>query len=170
MGGIFGGGGSDDSGARAAAATTAANKEATAELRRQFDITQGTIQPFVTAGTGAISQVEEGTTAEGLDARLARIFSTDVFGSLVDERTRSVEGQLAAGGQTRSGTGLLEAARVPTDLGLAIEGLLTGRSQDLVTGGLNASLGLGTLGTQNASSIANILQSTGRAQAGGIIA
>lgn len=169
MGGIFGGGGSSNAGQRAAEAQAAADKQATAELRRQFEVTQGLLEPFRAAGERGLPSLEEASTIEGLEARLQKIFSTDTFGTLVEERGRAVEGQLAAGGQTRSGTGLLEAARVPTDLGLAIEGLLTGRTQDIVSGGQNAALGLAGFGSQNAQSIANILQSTGRSQGAGII-
>lgn len=179
MSGIFGGGGGGggDSGVRAAqiqasssreaiAAQERASAEATAELRRQFGITQENIAPFLEAGRGALPQVQEGTTVEGLEARLGRIFNTDIFGGLVDERTRAVQGQLAATGQSRSGLGLQEAARVPTEVGLSLEGLLTGRSEDLVTGGRQAALGLGTLGGQTSSSIANVLQATGGRTAG----
>jgi len=169
MSGIFGGGGSGDAGARAAEAQAAANRAATAELRRQFGVTQGLLEPFRAAGERGISTLEEASTVEGLDARLQKIFGTETFGGLVEERGRAVEGQLAASGQTRSGTGLAEAARVPTDLGLAIEGLLTGRTQDIVTGGQNAALGVAGFGSQNSQSIANILQRTGSAQGQGII-
>ncbi len=176
MGGIFGGGGGGgggDSGARAAEIEAASNREAiaaqqkasaeaTAELRRQFGITQENIAPFLEAGTEALPQVQEGTTVEGLNARLGRIFDSDIFGRLVGERTKAVEGTLAASGQLRSGTGLEETAKIPTGIGLALEGLLTGRSEDLVLGGRQAALGLGTLGGQTSQSIANVLQATGQ--------
>lgn len=130
---------------------------------------QQLVQPFVSAGVGALPQVQEGTTAAGLDARLARIFGTDIFKSLTEERGRAVSGQLAAGGQFRSGTGLLEAARVPTEIGLGLENLLTARSTDLATGGRQAALGLGSLGLQSAQAISSLQQATGRAISGGIV-
>jgi hypothetical protein len=182
MGGIFGGGGGGgggDSGVAAANIQASASREAieaqerssaeaTEELRRQFEITQENIAPFLAAGTGALPQVQEGTTIGGLEQRLGRIFDTDIFGNLVEQRERSVQSQLAATGQLRSGTGLAEAARIPTDIGLSLEGLLTGRAEDLVTGGRQAALGLGTLGGQTSASIANVLQATG-ARTGGLI-
>ena len=169
MGGIFGGGGGGGGGSRAAEAEAAANREAIAEQRRQFEITQQTISPFVEAGVGAIPQVQEGTTAQGLDARLARIFDTDIFKSLVDERGRAVSGQLAASGQRRSGTGLLEAARVPTELGFGLENLLTARSTDLATAGRQAALGLGSIGLQSSQAISNLQSATGRSIGAGIV-
>ena len=52
------------------------------ELRRQFGITQENLQPFLNFGQGQIGAVEEGTTVEGLDARLGRIFDSETFGRL----------------------------------------------------------------------------------------
>ncbi len=167
LGGIFGGG--SDAGAQAAAAQQAQNRRGVKELRRQFGRTQENIDPFIQAGTGALPQVTEGTTAEGLDARLARIFNTDIFGSLVGERSRQVQGALGAGGLRRSGPGLTEAARVPTDIGLMLEQLLTGRSTDLAGRGQQAAFGLGQLGGQKSQNIADLFGATGVAQGQGII-
>lgn len=169
MGGIFGGGGGSSGAREAAEAQAAANREATAELRRQFEVTQGLLSPFQEAGTQALPRLQEASTIEGLESRLQQIFGTESFQALSAERGRAVQSQLAASGQSRSGTGLQEAARVPSELGLAIEGLLTGRTQDIVSGGQSAALGVAQAGSQNAQSIANILQSTGRSTAQGIL-
>lgn len=139
------------------------------EIKRQFNITQRQIKPFVQAGARALPGVEAAATVGGLEETLASIFNTDVFGSLVEERGRAVEGQLAAGGLTRSGTALTEAARVPTDIGLAIEALLSGRGANLATAGQNAVLGLGGLRTQQATSLSDLLVGVGQAGASGIL-
>lgn len=168
--GIFGGsGGGSDAGLQAAQLEAAGNRRAIKELRRQFGITQENIAPFLEAGVGALPQVQEGTTVEGLDARLARIFNTDIFGSLVDERTRAVEGRNAATGNFRSGAGLLDASRVPTEIGFALEQLLTGRSSNLAGSGQNAALGLGSFGADTSANIANLFRDTGEAQGAGIL-
>ena len=170
MGGLiksfFGG---DDSGSRAAAAQVAGQQSGIDELRRQFGITQENLTPFIEAGTGALPGVIQGTTAGGLDERLAQIFDTDVFGSLVEERQRGVQGQLAAGGLTRSGTAIQEAANIPTSLGLALEQLLTGRGTALAGAGQSAAAGLGQFGAQASGGIANLLQQQGQARSSGII-
>lgn len=140
-----------------------------AELRRQFDLTQENILPFVAAGTGALPDVVQGITAGGLDERLAEIFGTGAFESLIGERTRAVEGQLAAGGLTRSGTAIQEAANIPTSLGLALEELLTGRATNLAASGQNAALGLGQLGAQTSGGIANLFAQQGQNLASGIL-
>ena len=158
-----------DSGSKAAELEAAANQAAVAELRRQFDLTQENVAPFLEAGQRAVPGLEQASTVGGLDQRLREIFNTDIFGSLVGERTRSVNNQLAAGGLTRSGTALLEAARIPTDIGLALEQLLTNRLSNLSGSGQNAALGLGGLGARNAESIAGLLRDTGRARSGGSI-
>lgn len=163
--GLFGG----DDGSDAAAAANAGLDSAIQELRRQFGITQENIAPFLEAGRGALPGLVEGSTAEGLDERLRRLFDTDIFGGLVDERTRAVEGQLAAGGLTRSGAGLQEIANVPTGLGLQLEQLLTGRLGNLAGSGQNAALGLGSLGQANAGAIANLFGQQGANTASGIL-
>lgn len=166
VGAFFGGG---DAGSEAAAAQAAANAAAQAELRRQFEETQKNLAPFITAGQEALPLLTQGSTAAGLDARLAEIFNTDIFGSIVDERTRAVEGQLAAGGLTRSGAGLEAIAAVPTNVGLALEDLLTTRAGGLAGSGLNAAQGLGAIGAQTSGGLANLFSQTGSAQASGIL-
>lgn len=158
-----------DAPVRAAEIANQATQKGIDELRRQFNVTQENISPFVEAGVGALPGLIEGTTVEGLDARLGRIFDTDVFGSLVDERERAARGQLAAGGLTRSGTALEEIANIPTQLGLALEDLLTGRLTGLVGSGQNAAAGLGALGAQNSGAIADLFQQQGQNTASGIL-
>ncbi len=166
---FLGFGGRSDAGARAGDVQGQFNQQGIDEIRRQFGMTQENINPFIQAGVGALGQVQQGTTAGGLDERLRSILDTDIFGALSEERGRAVQSQSAATGQSRSGFGLQEAARVPTELALGLEQLLTGRSQNLVAGGQNAALGLGQLGGQASGGIANLFQSTGRAQSSGII-
>ena len=161
--------GSSNAGSRAADASSEFNQRAIDELRRQFDVTQGNLGPFIEAGTGALPGVIQGSTAGGLDERLAEIFDTDIFGSLVEERQRGVQGQLAAGGLTRSGTAIQEAANVPTSLGLMLEQLLTGRATNLAGSGQNAATGLGAIGAQTSGGIANRFARQGQDAASGIL-
>ena len=86
-----------------------------AELQRQFGISQGNIDPFVQAGQGQLPFLEQGASVEGFDQILGDIMNTDIFGELVEDRTRSVEGMLAAGGDMRSGKAIKEGARIPPD-------------------------------------------------------
>jgi len=165
--GIFGG---SDAGSKGAAAANRGVDLQIEELRRQFDITQGNIQPFIQAGAAQLPGLQEGATAGGLDARLAEIFNSDIFGSLVGERTRAVEGQLGAGGLTRSGTAINEAAAIPTDIGLMIEQMLTGRSAGLAGQGQGAAINLGQLGAQSSGQIGGAFAQQGQNTASGLLA
>ena len=128
-------------GKRAAAQQIAEQKKGQRKAERR-------IQPFFQAGVDQLGALEEGTTPEGLDARLGRIFDTESFGRLLEERTRAVQGGLAAGGLTRSGAAIEELSAVPTDLGFQIEQLLTGRSAGLVDQGFQAAGGLSNIATR----------------------
>lgn len=126
------------------------------------------LRPFSEAGVAQLPGLAAGATAGGLDARLAELFNTDIFGSLVGERTRGIEGQLAAGGLTRSGTALDEIAQIGPDLALALESLLTGRSQGLAAQGAGAAGGIADLLTGQGQNVASGILSGGQAQAAGI--
>lgn len=136
---------------------TAGSRAATAQ--NQFT-QQGidALDPFLQAGTAQLPALTAGATAGGLEERLAEIFGGGGFQSLVDERTRAVQGQLSAGGLTRSGAGVQAAAAVPTDLGFAIENLLSGRQQSLAGQGLGAGGAIATqFGQQGEAAGAGIL-------------
>lgn len=159
-----------DSGEAGANAANAASMREIAELRRQFDVTQENIEPFLQAGQRALPGQEEGSTIGGLDARLGRIFNSDTFGNLEEERLRAVRGQLGASGLTRSGNALQDIAAVPQDIGLQIENLLNNRQTTLTGSGLNAASGLGALGAQNSQAIGSALSQQGQNTASGILA
>lgn len=126
------------------------------------------LRPFSEAGVAQLPGLAAGATAGGLDARLAELFNTDIFGSLVGERTRGIQGQLAAGGLTRSGTALEEIAQIGPDLGLALEGLLTGRSQFLSGQGAGAAGGIADLLTGQGEAAASGILSDAQAKAAGL--
>ncbi len=152
-GGILGG--SSDAASQAAAAQVAGQQQGIATLRENLG-------PFAQAGIGQLPGLQEGATAGGLDARLAQIFGGSQFQNLVGERTRAVQGGLSAAGLNRSGAGLQAAANIPTDLGLQLEQLLTGRSQTLASQGQQAAAGLG-------GQVANLQAGIGQTRGQGII-
>ena len=164
----FFGGGNDDA-SDAAALIAAQNKISQEGIESQFGQTQANLQPFIDAGQTGLSNVLQGSTAGGFSDRLNEIFDTDIFKGLVDERTRAAQGQLSAGGLTRSGTGLETIAGIPQDVGLFIENLLTGRSGALAEGGQSAAGTLGTFGSNKEASLANLRSNTGQAQAAGFL-
>lgn len=162
--GLLGGPGA---GGGAAQFQTQANREAIAEIKRQFEITQGNIAPFLEAGQAAAPGVGRAATIGGFGERLGELFGGGALDPLVEERTRAVQGQLAAGGLTRSGAGARAIADIPTQLGLQIENLLAGRGQQLFGQGQGAALGLGQLGGQAAGQQAGLFQGIGQAQSQG---
>lgn len=116
------------------------------------------LMPFLQSGAGQLPGLEAGATVGGLDERIGQLLNSDTFGSLVGGRERAMQGQLAAGGLTRSGAGLEAMASVPQELALQLEGLLTGRSSGL------AGMGLGAGG-----SIANMFGAQGENVSSGIV-
>ncbi len=155
--------------AREAAVLGAAGSEAgIEELRRQFEATEARLAPFVDVGQRALRPLEKQRTFAGFADRLSNIQDTDIFGDIVDERTRAIRGQLAAGGLTRSGTALKEIAGIPTDVALAIEDLIARRTTNVAAGGQSAAAGLGGIGVQTSSGIANFLEQQAGAQALGV--
>lgn len=160
------------SGAKAAKKAAKYQAEAfnkgTKEIARQFDETQANLQPFLDAGTEAIPFVNQGSTFQGLNQRLAAIFNSDYFAPLEDERQRAVQNQLASSGLRRSGAGMQAATAVPTDIALAIESMMHGRQSNLMGSGQNAAARMGAFGANAAGQIASNTAAAGQAIAGGI--
>jgi len=151
----------------------------------QLGITREQFAPFLTAGVGALPELQEGfqpqrgSTLGGLDGILNEIMGGDAFGGLIDERRRGVEGQLAAGGLTRSGRALEEAAAIPTDLAFEIESMMFGRGQsdeiarmqglqNLVQTGLSAAGTRSGRGGSLTTQIANQLGGIGATRGAGL--
>jgi hypothetical protein len=149
----------------AAQIAAGAQEKSLAALTEQLGLTRGAFAPFLAAGTEALGGVQRGATLGGLEQSISDILGGGAFGGLADERRRAVEGQLAAGGLTRSGAGVEAAAAVPTDLAFMIENLLSGRQQNLAQTGLSAAAQTGGQGGGLTSQIVNTL--TGGAQSAG---
>jgi len=169
----------------AARISAASQREALEALREQLGMSREDFEPFLQAGGAALAGLTEGfqgprgATAAGLDANLAEIMSGESFQSLLGERQRGLQGQLAAGGLTRSGTALQESARLPTSLAFDIENQLFGRQtsqevariqglQNLGQMGLSAAAQTGGIGGGLTQSISQQLSGIGMTQAQGL--
>lgn len=137
------------------------------ELKRQFAKTEANVQPFFGAGIRNLANTERNSTLGGFADKLKKIFGSGALDPLVEERTRAAQGQLAAGGLTRSGTALETIADIPTELGLAIEQLLSGRQGGLTDLGFNSAQLLGNFGQNSASQINSNLGQQGQNTASG---
>jgi hypothetical protein len=178
-------------GLQSEAAVEAARIQAAAQERgleammEQLGITREQFAPFLAAGAGALPELQEGyqpqrgATQEGLEASLAEIMGGEAFGALRGERERSMQGQLAAGGLTRSGRAMEEMAAIPTSLAFDIENMLFGRGreqeisriqglQNLAQTGLSAAGMTGGQGGTMTQQIASQLGGIGQTQAGGV--
>lgn len=147
-----------------------ANKQANrglAEIRRRFEETKQTIDPFLQAGMGGLESTQDSATLGGFGDMLGQIFSGGQLDPLIEERTRAAQGQLAAGGLTRSGTALETIAGIPQALGLQIEQLLQGRQSGLADLGFNSAQLLGNFGSNAASQINSNLSQQGQNTASG---
>lgn len=162
-----------------------AQREGLDAMLEQLGITREAFAPFLEAGVGALPELQRGiqpqrgATAGGLEDILSEIMGGEAFGGLVSERQRGIQGQLAAGGLTRSGRAVEEAAAIPTDLAFQIENMLFGREQagevariqglqNLVQTGLGAAGTSGAQGGTISTQIAQQLGGIGQTQAGGV--
>lgn len=134
------------------------------EMRRQYNQTVTRLQPYVDLGQNSIGDMEQAATVEGLDQRIGQILNTEVFGNLFNERMGTVEDYLSRTGQRRSGAAMQEAATVPTDLALGIEGQLYGRTANNVNIGQSAAAMVGNAGANYAANSANLMQQGAAAQ------
>ncbi len=123
-------------GSRAAAAQVAGKERGIETLTQE-------LSPFRDAGLQGLEAFQQGSTAQGFGANLQELLSGGALQPLIAERGRAVQGQLSAGGLTRSGAGLQAAAAVPTDLALQIEQMLSGRQGGLAETGFQAASGIG---------------------------
>ena len=152
----------------AAALQAQANLQGINEIKRQFDLTKGDIDPFIQAGQEALPGVQAGSTFEGFGDAITQILSGEgPLKGLIDDRTTAAQSQLAAGGLTRSGTAIRDIANIPAQLGLDIENLLFGRKSNLASGGASSALSLGSLGQGAAANQANLFSQTGSARSSG---
>lgn len=169
----------------AAGITSEAIRSVLPMLQERLGITAEQFLPFMQAGTGAISGLERGfqappgTTAGGMEDILSSIIGGETFSNLVSERQRGIQGQLAAGGLTRSGTALTEAARIPTDIALDLENRLFGRQygaeqerirglENLYQGGLSATGAQAGISGNLLQNIINAITGAAGAEAAGI--
>ena len=142
-----------------------AGSRGAAEANKMVQLGIDALTPYLEAGSSQLPGLTAGATVGGLDETLGKILNSDTFGSLIGGRERAMQGQLSAGGLTRSGAGLQAMAGVPQELALQLEGLLTGRSSGLAGQGLAAGGNVATMFGQQGDNTASGIVTDAQAQA-----
>jgi len=143
------------------------------EQRRQFDALQQLMQPFVNAGTGALSGQQDLLGLNGAQAQqnaINGIRNSSEFQTYLDQGENSLRQNASATGGLRGGNTQAALAQFSPNL---LNQMLNQRYANL--GGLtalgqNAAAGVGNAGMQTAGNISNLLQQSGAAQAGNYLA
>jgi hypothetical protein len=157
----------------AAGAQTEAAEAGIAEQRRQFDLIQGLLEPYVGAGESALLQQMALGGMSGPEAQQAAIAAIE-GGQEFETLTRSGEEAIL---QNASATGGLRGGNVQSSLAQFRPQVLSslinqqyGRLGGLTTLGQNAAVGTGNAGMQTGANIAELYGQQGAAAAGSALA
>lgn len=173
VGGLTGANAAGKAATQAAATEAAAAQAGINEQRRQFDITQANLLPFLQQGQGAIRQmgILSGLGGEQeLQDLIASIAAGPEFTGMVAQGEDALLQNAAATGGLRGGNTQAALAQFrPQMLSQAISERF-GRLGGLAGIGSGIGSNLGNLGASNAQTIAQLLQQQGAATAGGQMA
>lgn len=162
-----------DAADKAASAQSGSAQAGIDEQRRQFDAIQKLLQPYVTAGQGAIGAQQNLIGLGGADAQKQAIQSlqnSPEYAALSRSGQDAILANAAATGNLRGGNVQSALAQFQPQL---LSGLINqqySRLGGLTSIGQNAAAGVGNAGMQTGSSIANLLGQQGAAQAGSALA
>lgn len=173
IGGITGASQAADAAGSAAATQSASAQAGIDEQRRQFDIYQQLLRPFISAGTGALTGQQDLLGLGGAGAQRAAISGIEQspqFMALAQQGENAIQQNASATGGLRGGNtqGALAQFR-PALLSSLIDQQYQ-RLGGLTQIGGNAATGTGTAGLTTGSNVAQLLQQQGAAQAGGQLA
>jgi hypothetical protein len=143
-----------------------------AEQRRQFNITQGNLQPFQQAGTQAIGEQQNLLGLNGNEAQAESFsnFNDSPGQQFLRERAQRnlLRNSAAIGGL---GGGNVRSALVEQGAGFAQQDFNNqfGRLGQLAGQGQNAATSIGQFGQNASANIGNSMQASGNARASGIM-
>lgn len=164
-GSIYGAAKSSSDAKAAAAAQLASTEKAIAEQRRQFDITQSNLQPFLRRGNVAghrLSSILFGSTK--FDPN-----SIPGFTEALNQGLKSTERSAFAQGQGLSGRTLASLFNQAQGASYNAFNNYANQLAGVAGTGQTAGTNLGTFGSNNSSAIGNLLTQGGNARASGII-
>ena len=156
----------------AASAQAAASEAGIAEQRRQFDLIQKLMQPYVAAGTPALEaqQAMLGFGPAGSEqAQIEAVKRSPSYLAMLGRGEESILQRASATGGLRGGN--IQAALAQFSPQLLAQELETryNRLGGMTQLGQNAAAGVGTAGMATGTNVANLLAQQGAAQAGGIL-
>ncbi len=173
------GGGIDSADAQRSAANTAADAQTRAaqlgidEQRRQFDAIQKLLQPYVSAGTGALTGQLDLAGLNGTGAQQAAITAlrgSPQFTSALQLGEDRILANGSATGNLRGGNTQAALAQFSPQLLAATINDQYSRLGGLTSIGQNAAAGVGNAGINTGNQITQLLQQQGAAAAGGALA
>lgn len=173
IGGITGSSDQADAATEAAAIQAAATREGVAEQRRQFNKIVELMAPFVTAGTGALSQQKALAGLSGTQAQqtaISALESSPQMRALVQQGENSILQNASATGGLRGGNVQAALAKFRPNILNALIEQQYGRLGGLTSLGQASAAGQAAAGQTTGANVASLLQQAGAAQAGGTIA
>lgn len=160
--------------AKDAAATQAGASEAgIQEQRRQFDVVQKLLEPYVTGGTKAFEQQQALVGVQGPEAQRAAIAALEqgpAFKSLVQQGENALLQQASATGGLRGGNTQAALAQFRPQILSALIEQQYGQLGGLSKFGQASAAGVGAAAQETGGNIAQLLAAQGAAQAGGQLA
>ena len=173
IGGIASGNAQSNAASDASAAQMAAARLGIAEQRRQFNAMRGLLQPYVKAGNrGMEAQMALMGLSGDRQQRLAvrDIRQDPLFQAQVQSGENALLQNASATGGLRGGNTAAALAQFrPQMLSQAINNQMA-QYGGLASMGQNAAAGVGNSGMAMGNNVANLLQQSGAAQAGGYLA
>lgn len=144
-----------------------------AENRRQFDVVRGLLQPYVTAGTGALGAYQGLSGLNGAAAQQAEIAAlqgSPQFGFLAKQGEDAILANASATGGIRGGNAQHALADSRTALLTSLIDKQLGRYGGVASMGQSSAVGVGNQAMAMGNNNAQLMQQAGAAQAGGVVA
>lgn len=159
------------------AATSAAKlqsdaaEKAAQQQMKMFESVRGDLSPFVSAGKGALTGVNEllgiGTGGMGSPEVMARLASTPGYQFALDQGLQATQNSYASKGLGSSGAALKGAADYAEGLAGTTYQSMIGNFMGLAGLGENAAAQTGTLGLQSQAGVNSLMTGAASAQAAG---
>lgn len=158
---------------KAADAQKAAAQQGIGEQQRQFDAIQHLLEPYVGAGTDALSRQQDLIGLSGPQAQQAAIGAIQngpQFSALRQQGENSILANASATGGLRGGNTQAALAQFSPQLLNQLIDQQYSRLGGLTSLGQNSAVMQGNAGMQSGNAITNLLQQQGAAQAGAALA